>query len=140
MESMDYKERLEALRRAGFTTLEITRLYQFRRAYMANELDQTPAVRPLARGEREADGSACLKPLWPSRLVMEYRMQLSENARRVLEARYLRRDAQGKLSETPDQLFISLRRIVGQVLQLGAGEEPYEKEHASKCDPYQCKL
>ncbi len=30
--------------------------------------------------------------------------------------------------------------IAGQVLQLGAGEEPYEKEHASKCDPYQCKL
>lgn len=28
----------------------------------------------------------------------------------------------------------------GQVLQLGAGEEPYEKEHTSKCDPYQCKL
>ena len=39
----DYKERLEALRRAGFTTLEITRLYKFRRAYMANELDQAPA-------------------------------------------------------------------------------------------------
>ncbi len=30
--------------------------------------------------------------------------------------------------------------IAGQVLQLGAGEEAYEKEHASKCDPYQCKL
>jgi hypothetical protein len=39
----DYKERLEALRRAGFTTLEITRLYKFRRAYIANELDQAPA-------------------------------------------------------------------------------------------------
>ena len=30
--------------------------------------------------------------------------------------------------------------VTEQVLQLGAGEEPYEKEHASKCDPYQCKL
>lgn len=30
--------------------------------------------------------------------------------------------------------------IARQVLQLGAGEEPYEKEHFSKCDPYQCKL
>ena len=30
--------------------------------------------------------------------------------------------------------------LAEQVLQLGAGEEPYEKEHASKCDPYQCKL
>lgn len=27
-----------------------------------------------------------------------------------------------------------------QVLQLGAGEEPYEKEHMAKCDPYQCRL
>ncbi len=32
-------------------------------------------------------------------------MQLSENARRVLEVRYLRRDAQGKVNETPEQLF-----------------------------------
>lgn len=30
--------------------------------------------------------------------------------------------------------------IAEQVLQLGVGEEPYEKEHASQCDPYQCKL
>ncbi len=43
MEQMDYKERLEALRRAGFTTLEIERLYQFRRAYVENEMDQAPA-------------------------------------------------------------------------------------------------
>ena len=28
----------------------------------------------------------------------------------------------------------------GQALHLGAGEEPYEKEHSSKCDPSQCKL
>jgi ribonucleoside-diphosphate reductase alpha chain len=28
----------------------------------------------------------------------------------------------------------------GQVLQLGAGEEPYEKEYSSQCDPSQCKL
>jgi ribonucleoside-diphosphate reductase alpha chain len=27
-----------------------------------------------------------------------------------------------------------------QVLHLGVGEEPYEKEHAAKCDPYQCRL
>ena len=38
----DYKERLEALRRAGCTTLDITRLIHFRRAYTANELDQAP--------------------------------------------------------------------------------------------------
>jgi ribonucleotide reductase alpha subunit len=26
-----------------------------------------------------------------------------------------------------------------QVLQLGAGEEPFKREHASKCDLYQCR-
>jgi ribonucleotide reductase alpha subunit len=30
--------------------------------------------------------------------------------------------------------------IAQQVQHRGMGEEPYEKEHASKCDPYQCKL
>lgn len=39
-------------------------------------------------------------------------MQLSENARRVLEARYLRRDAQGKISEAPYQLFA---RVAGAI-------------------------
>jgi ribonucleoside-diphosphate reductase alpha chain len=32
------------------------------------------------------------------------------------------------------------RSISNQVLQIGAGEEPFEKEYAAKCDPYQCKL
>ena len=27
-----------------------------------------------------------------------------------------------------------------QVLELGIGEEPFEKEHFSKCDPQACKL
>jgi hypothetical protein len=39
-------------------------------------------------------------------------MQLSENAHRVLQARYLRRDAQGRVSETPDQLFARVVRAI----------------------------
>lgn len=39
-------------------------------------------------------------------------MQLSENARRVLEARYLRRDARGTVRETPDELFARVARAV----------------------------
>jgi hypothetical protein len=42
MDRMNYKERLEALRSAGFTTLEINRLSQFLRAYSKNELDLAP--------------------------------------------------------------------------------------------------
>jgi len=40
---MDYKEKLEGLRRAGFTAQEIQRLYLFRQAYVTNEKDQAPA-------------------------------------------------------------------------------------------------
>jgi ribonucleoside-diphosphate reductase alpha chain len=51
-------------------------------------------------------------------------MQLSENARRVLEARYLRRDAQGKLCKTPDQLVARVARVVAHAeLLLGNREQ-----------------
>ena len=36
-------------------------------------------------------------------------MNLSENALHVLEARYLRRDGEGRLCETPEQLFARVR-------------------------------
>ena len=39
-------------------------------------------------------------------------MQLSENARKVLEARYLRRNTEGKINETPDQLFTHVARAI----------------------------
>src|SRR5713226_4492979 len=51
-------------------------------------------------------------------------MQLSENARRVLEARYLRRNAHGKVSETPDQLFTRVARAIAHAgLLLGNREQ-----------------
>ena len=39
---MDYKEKLEGLRRAGCTAQEIQRLSLLRRAYVTNETDQAP--------------------------------------------------------------------------------------------------
>ena len=39
-------------------------------------------------------------------------MNLSENAVKVLEARYLRRDAQRRLVETPEELFESVAQGV----------------------------
>lgn len=51
-------------------------------------------------------------------------MQLSENAHRVLEARYLRRDAQGKVNETPGQLFARVARAIAHAeLLLGNREQ-----------------
>lgn len=39
---------------------------------------------------------------------------ITENAKRVLEARYLRRDSAGKITETPDQLFGRVARAVAE--------------------------
>lgn len=51
-------------------------------------------------------------------------MQLSVNAHRVLEARYLRRDAQGAVSETPEQLFARVARAIAHAeLLLGNREQ-----------------
>jgi len=52
-------------------------------------------------------------------------MQLSENARRVVEARYLRCDPPGKLSEAPDQLFARVACAIAQAeLLLGNRIQP----------------
>jgi ribonucleoside-diphosphate reductase alpha chain len=51
-------------------------------------------------------------------------MRLSENARRVLQARYLRRDAEGRVCETPEQLFARVARAVAHAeLLLGNREQ-----------------
>jgi len=39
---------------------------------------------------------------------------ISENAKRVLEARYLRRDSDGRIAESPDQLFERVARAVSE--------------------------
>ncbi len=39
-------------------------------------------------------------------------MELSDNARRVLEARYLRRDRRGEVAETPEEMFARVARAV----------------------------
>lgn len=43
MDQLNYKEKLEALRRNGFTDLEIGRLSHFRQRYNVNQLDRSPA-------------------------------------------------------------------------------------------------
>lgn len=44
--------------------------------------------------------------------------RLTPNALRVLEARYLKRDAEGRVIETPDQLFQRVARAVAQAEEL----------------------
>jgi len=50
-------------------------------------------------------------------------LPLSPNARRVLEARYLRRDAERRLIETPEELFARVARAIAEAeLLLGTAE------------------
>ncbi len=44
------------------------------------------------------------------------KLNLSENALRVLERRYLKKDAQGRIVETPEELF---RRVAGSIAEVG---------------------
>ena len=44
MKRMDQKEGLDALHKAGFSTLEIERMFQLRQTYVEQEMDQAPAV------------------------------------------------------------------------------------------------
>jgi ribonucleoside-diphosphate reductase alpha chain len=51
-------------------------------------------------------------------------MHMSVNARRVLEARYLRRNARGELCETPDELFARVARAIAHAeLLLGRRDQ-----------------
>jgi ribonucleoside-diphosphate reductase alpha chain len=51
-------------------------------------------------------------------------LRLSPNARRVLEARYLRRDAERRLVETPEELFARVARAIAEAeLLLGTAEK-----------------
>ena len=59
-------------------------------------------------------------------------LSLCENAHRVLEARYLRRDAHGTISETPEQLFARVARaiahaelVLGNAAQAAFWEEQF---------------
>jgi ribonucleoside-diphosphate reductase alpha chain len=47
--------------------------------------------------------------------VEQQTLNLSANAIRVLEARYLRRDAQRQIVESPEELFERVARAVAQV-------------------------
>ncbi len=56
-------------------------------------------------------------------------VRLSPNARRVLEARYLRRDAQRRLIETPEEMFARVARAIAEAeLLLGTAEKARQWE------------
>ncbi len=55
-------------------------------------------------------------------------MELTENALKVLRARYLLRDAKGTVVETPEQMFRRVARTISKAEQLYGGDAPEWEE------------
>ena len=86
-----------------------------------SRLDKTREGGP---GDEEHQGDPGSAPLAGGE---DPRVQLSENALRVLEKRYLRKDDQGRPIETPEEMFRRVARAVAQA-DLSYGEESEVRE------------
>jgi len=61
-------------------------------------------------------------------IFLKNRLILSENARRVLRRRYLKKDSRGKVTETPDQMFQRVARHIAKAEKKFGGDENRIKE------------
>ena len=61
-------------------------------------------------------------------IFMKNRLVLSDNARRVLRRRYLRKDSRGKVTETPDRMFQRVARHIATAEKKFGGDENRVKE------------
>jgi len=56
-------------------------------------------------------------------IFFKNRLVLSDNARRVLRRRYLKKDSQGKVTETPDRMFQRVARHIAKAEKKFGGDE-----------------
>ena len=61
-------------------------------------------------------------------IFVQGRINLSDNARRVLRRRYLRKDSLGKVIETPEQMFKRVARHIAKAEKKFGGDEKRVKE------------
>ncbi len=61
-------------------------------------------------------------------IFLKNRLILSDNARRVLRRRYLKKDSRGKVTETPDQMFQRVARHIAKAEKKFGGDENRIKE------------
>ena len=61
-------------------------------------------------------------------IFMKNRLVLSDNARRVLRRRYLKKDSRGKVTETPDRMFQRVARHIAKAEKKFGGDEKRMKE------------
>ena len=63
-----------------------------------------------------------------SMFTKQKRLILSENARTVLERRYLKKDGEGKVQETPEEMFRRVARHLAQAERAYSGDESHVKK------------
>ena len=61
-------------------------------------------------------------------IFVQGRLNLSDNARRVLRRRYLKKDSQGNVIETPEQMFRRVARHIAKAEKKFGGDEKRVKE------------
>ncbi|MBT8332220.1 MAG: vitamin B12-dependent ribonucleotide reductase [Deltaproteobacteria bacterium] len=61
-------------------------------------------------------------------IFLKNRLILSDNARRVLRRRYLKKDSRGKVTETPDRMFQRVARHIAKAEKKFGGDENRIKE------------
>ncbi|CAB1085367.1 Ribonucleotide reductase of class II (coenzyme B12-dependent) (EC [Olavius algarvensis Delta 1 endosymbiont] len=61
-------------------------------------------------------------------IFLKNRLVLSDNAKRVLRRRYLRKDSQGKVTETPDRMFQRVAQHIAKAEKKFGGDENRVKE------------
>ena len=61
-------------------------------------------------------------------IFMKNRLVLSDNARRVLRRRYLKKDSRGKITETPERMFQRVARHIAKAEKKFGGDENRVKE------------
>jgi ribonucleoside-diphosphate reductase alpha chain len=61
-------------------------------------------------------------------IFVKNRVNLSDNARRVLRRRYLKKDSHGKITETPEQMFRRVARHIAKAEKKYGGDEKRIKE------------
>jgi ribonucleoside-diphosphate reductase alpha chain len=61
-------------------------------------------------------------------IFVKNRVHLSENARRVLRRRYLKKDSRGKITETPEQMFRRVAHHIAKAEKKFGGDDQKAKE------------
>ncbi len=104
----------EVIRRVGASENPLPGMEEFTAGHMlrkpTDQVEKEVKEAVASLGHPEVADVFKLKP--PEKMEKEPSIILSANARRVLEKRYLKKDAQGRVAETPEEMFRRVAKAV----------------------------